>query len=65
MYSTVQTGHAKWIAGYILTHAFKRITKRDSTLLLVRVRDEAGRPLQDVEFSASVAALCSMVAISV
>jgi hypothetical protein len=29
MYSTAQTGHAQWIAGYILAERYERITTRD------------------------------------
>ena len=29
MFSTTQTGHAEWIAGYILAARFERITSRD------------------------------------
>ncbi|WP_431266837.1 hypothetical protein [Dankookia sp. P2] len=29
MYLTPQTGHARWIAGHILAHELKRVTKRD------------------------------------
>jgi hypothetical protein len=29
MFSTAQTGHARWIAGYILAHRLERITARD------------------------------------
>ena len=29
MFSTVQTGHAQWIAGHILAHRLDRITSRD------------------------------------
>jgi len=31
MFSTVQTGHARWIAGYILAQRLERITARDIT----------------------------------
>jgi hypothetical protein len=29
MFSTAQSGHARWIAGYILAHKLERITTRD------------------------------------
>ncbi len=31
MYRTTQTGHARWIAGFILSRPFERITRRDIT----------------------------------
>jgi hypothetical protein len=31
MYLTPQSGHARWIAGYILSRNFRRITRRDIT----------------------------------
>jgi Protein of unknown function (DUF3987) len=31
MFQTVQTGHARWIAGHILSKAYERITTRDIT----------------------------------
>lgn len=31
MYLTTQTGHARWIAGFILSRGFNRVTRRDIT----------------------------------
>jgi hypothetical protein len=31
MYLTMQTGHARWIAGFILSRGFQRVTRRDVT----------------------------------
>lgn len=49
MFSTAQTGHARWIAGYILSHRSDRITVRD----IVR----AYRPLSASETRNELAAV--------
>ena len=49
MFSTNQTGHARWIAGLILAKPFQRITTRDITRAYSALRPpEASRELADV-----------------
>jgi hypothetical protein len=49
MYLTTQTGHARWIAGFILSRGFTRVTRRDVTRAYRELRSpEAQRELTNV-----------------
>lgn len=49
MYRTTQTGHARWIAGFILAHKMERITARDITRAYGDLRaPECRKDLADV-----------------
>ena len=49
MYLTTQTRHARWIAGFILSRSFQRITRRDVTRAYRELRaPEAGNELTNV-----------------
>lgn len=57
MFSSIQTGHARWIAGHILAHKLDQLSIRDVT--------RAYRPLQAPETRATLdAVLSSLVAVS-
>jgi hypothetical protein len=43
MFATVQTGHAKWIAGHILAHGSMRITVRDVVRAYIQLRAPEAR----------------------
>jgi Protein of unknown function (DUF3987) len=43
MFASVQTGHAKWIAGHILAHQLDRITVRDVIRAYVELRSPEAR----------------------
>jgi hypothetical protein len=47
MFATVQTGHAKWIAGHILAHGLDRITVRDIVQNYRALRPPEVRPFLD------------------
>jgi hypothetical protein len=56
MFSTTQTGHARWIAGYILAERFERITSRD----LVRVYSPLKAPEAKTELGEVMASLVTV-----
>jgi hypothetical protein len=57
MFATVQTGHAKWIAGHILAHGLDRVTARDIVRAYVALAaPEAHAELDNVMASLVVAA---------
>jgi hypothetical protein len=56
MFATVQTGHAKWIAGHILAHALDRITTRD----VLRVYRPLSAPECRTELAEVMAGLVSI-----
>jgi hypothetical protein len=56
MYLTPQTGHARWIAGFILSRGFTRITRRDVTRAYGALR----APETERELTSVMTALVSM-----
>jgi hypothetical protein len=56
MFSTVQTGHAQWIAGHILAHRMDRITSRD----IVRAYRDLRPPEARAELDAVMAGLTTI-----
>jgi hypothetical protein len=56
MFSTAQTGHAQWIAGYILAERLERITSRD----VVRVYRSLRAPEARDELVAVMASLVTI-----
>jgi hypothetical protein len=56
MFSTVQSGHAQWIAGHILAHGMDRITSRD----IVRAYRELRPPEARAELDAVMASLTTV-----
>lgn len=56
MFSTVQTSHARWIAGHILAHRMDRITSRD----IVRAYRELRPPEARAELDAVMASLTTI-----
>ena len=56
MFSTVQTGHAQWIAGHILAHRLDRITSRD----IVRAYRDLRAPEARAELDAVMASLTTI-----
>jgi hypothetical protein len=56
MYSTTQTGHAHWIAGFILSRKFGRVTRRDITRAYGNLR----APERAAELTSVMAGLAAM-----
>ena len=56
MFSTAQTGHARWIAGYILAHGLKQVTARD----VVRAYGALRSPEARAELGAVMASLVTI-----
>jgi hypothetical protein len=56
MYLTTQTGHARWIAGFILSHGLSRVTRRD----VARAYGALRAPEAERELTSVMSSLVSM-----
>jgi hypothetical protein len=54
MFATVQTNHARWIAGHILAHTLDRITARDVVRAYIQLQAPEDRPVLDATMAGLV-----------